>query len=78
MFGCEAKVDLTSSSLPTKVAVRMQSGYVLISAVSSLPPILDHTTAPHAADVHESVPSTYQEPVSSSSYEVMPNTSQET
>ncbi|XP_041372812.1 KRAB-A domain-containing protein 2-like [Gigantopelta aegis] len=73
MFGCEAKVGLTSSSLPTEVVVRMQSEDDLISAISNVPIVLEHT----AADIHESVPSTSQEPAPSSSHEVMPNTSQE-
>ncbi|XP_041362857.1 KRAB-A domain-containing protein 2-like [Gigantopelta aegis] len=73
MFGCEAKVGLTSSSLPTEVVVRMQSEDDLISAISNVLIVLEHT----AADIHESVPSTSQEPAPSSSHEVMPNTSQE-
>ncbi|XP_041369548.1 SCAN domain-containing protein 3-like [Gigantopelta aegis] len=56
MFGCEAKVGLTSSSLPTEVVVRMQSEDDLISAISNVPIVLEHT----AADIHESVPSTSQ------------------
>ena len=40
----------------------MQSEDDLISALSNLPVVLEHTAAPHAADIHESVPSTSQEP----------------
>ena len=39
------------------------------SAISNLPIVLEHTAAPHAADIHKSAPS--------SSHEVIPNTSQE-
>ena len=42
------------------VVVRMQSEDDLISAISNLPIILEHTAASHAADIHESAPSTSQ------------------
>ena len=77
MFGCEAKGGLTSSSLPTEVIVRIQTEDDLISAISNLPVVLEHTAAPHTADVHESVPRSSQEPAPSNSHEVIPNTSQE-
>ena len=53
MFGCEATGGLTSSSCQP-----MQSEDDLISATSNLPVVLEHTAAPHTADIHESVPST--------------------
>ncbi|CAM1326349.1 KRBA2 (predicted) [Pycnogonum litorale] len=85
MFGCEAKVGLTSSSLPTGVVERMQSEDDLVSALSNLPTIPEQLQEPGSSAnqepglsaSQEPGPSTSQEPGLSASQEPGPSTSQD-
>ena len=71
MFGCEAKVGLTSSSLPIELVERMQSEDDLLSALStSQEPVPSDNPMPTLTD--ESQPGTTEAPLPSTSDEAMP------